>query len=412
MAGNRISRTMARRLVLKSHLLDGRTKMPPGKEGAAQTVEALGYVQIDAIAVVERAHHVALWTRRPDYRPEMIYELQAKDRRVFEHVNRALFYHPMADFRYFLPRMRRFEDPYRKWEKDRLKKYGPMMKPALERLRKDGPASSRELAKKLGTRRTSYDMREPTKSALELLHLRGDVMVAERRSFHRIYDLTERVLPAGLDISIPDDAEVGRYCVRRALRTYGLATETEIGRFSHAAERKSIAAALGDLSDEGEVVSVRIEGGSSSDNFALADNLTSSKGLRKPRPAVRLLSPFDSLIIQRDRARRFFDFDYALECFVTPAKRKHGYLVHPILFGEELVGRLDPKADRRKNTLLVQSLLLEDGFRAGEDFLKSLSERLWDFARLNACDRIGIVKTSPVSVRKPLEKHIAAVSPH
>jgi len=407
----RISRTMARRIALKAHLLDSRLKMPNGKEGIARTVEALGYVQIDTISVIERAHHIVLWTRRADYDPGILHELQSRDRRIFEYVSRALFYLPMSDYRYFLPRMRRFEDPYSKWEKQRLEKYGRMMKPALERLRKDGPASSRELAEKLGTRRTSEDMPHVTKRALELLSLRGDVMVAERRNFHRIYDLTERVIPTGLDTSMPDDVEVGRYCVRRALGTYGLATAKEIREYSHAADKESISTALRDLSDNGELVSLQLEGENNSGNYILAETLVSSGGLRKAKSVVQLLSPFDSLIIQRDRVRRLFDFDYTLECYVPPSKRKHGYFVHPILFGEELVGRLDPKADRKSKTLLVQSLLLEPGFDAGDAFLKTLAARLWGFARFNACENIKVVKSSPSGLCKKLNKTLAAGPP-
>jgi len=407
MAATRISRTMARRIVLKTHLLDGRTRMPAGKEGVARTIESLGYVQIDTIAVIERAHHVALWTRRPDYEPGMLDGLQAKDRRVFEYWSRALFYLPMSDFRYFLPRMKRFEDPYSRWEKDRLGKYGHMMKPALEALRRSGPASSRELAEKLGTGKTSDDMRKPTKSALELLHLRGEVLVAERKNFHRVYDLTERILPPGIDTSFPTDAEVGRYCILRALGTYGLATEAEIRQFSHAAKRESITAALRELVEGGEVVPVGLEGESNSDNYALAGTLLASRGLRPARPAVRLLSPFDSLVIQRDRVKRLFDFDYTLECYIPPARRKVGYFVHPILFGEELVGRLDPKADRKSKTLLVQSLRLEPGFDPGEVFLRALAERVREFARFNACERVKIVKTSPANFKKRLERSLS-----
>jgi uncharacterized protein YcaQ len=394
---------------MKTHLLDGRTRLPKGKEGVARTIEKLGYLQIDTIAVIQRAHHVALWTRRADYEPPMLDELQARDRRIFEFNGRALFYLPMADFRYFLPRMRRFVDPYGKWEKDRLKKYGHLMKPALERLRQDGPSSSRQLAEKLGTKKTADDMREPTKSALQLLHLRGDVMVTERWKFQRIYDLTERVIPTHVDTSMPAEEEVGRFCVRRALATYGVATEREIREYSHAADRESIAAARRELADNGEVVPVRLEGEDNSDNYALAGTLASARRLKRTAQGVIILSPFDSLVIQRDRLRRLFDFDYALECYVPPARRKYGYFVHPILYGEELVGRLDPKADRRKETLLVQSLYLENRFKATGKFAVSLAERLEQFARFNGCERVKVIETSPPGFKKQLEKELTAI---
>jgi len=412
MTPERISRKAARRLALKAHLLDGRTRFPKGKEGVARTIEALGYVQIDTIAVVERAHHVTLWARCPGYHPRILDELHSQDRRVFEYMSRALFYLPMKDFRYFLPRMKRFEDPDRKWEKDRLKKYGHLIRPALERLRKDGPASTRELAERLGTRRTSDNLQESTKSILRLMHLRGDVMVTERRNFHRVYDVTERVVPRGIDTSLPTSEEVGRYCVQQALTTFGLASEPEIRHFSHAADSKEIATALKDLIECGEVMPLKLEGDDRTVSYALAGELAKSKRLRPAKPAVHILSPFDSLIIQREWVKRLFDFEFTLECYLPSSRRKMGYFVHPILHGEELMGRLDPKADRKNNTLLIQSLLMEPGVKVGDDFLRALAARLWEFARFNGCEKVSVVRTSPAGLKKKLERGLAKTSPY
>ena len=122
MKKNQISLELARKMVLNAQLLDGKTRLLKGKEGIAQTIEKLCYVQIDTLAVINRAHHHTLWTRRPDYDEKMLYELQTKDRRIFEYWGHALSYLPMSDYRFYLHRMRSFYDPYGKWERERLVK--------------------------------------------------------------------------------------------------------------------------------------------------------------------------------------------------------------------------------------------------------------------------------------------------
>jgi uncharacterized protein YcaQ len=135
-----------------------------------------------------------------------------------------------------------------------------------------------------------------------------------------------------------------------------------------------------------------------------------SARLKRTAPRLHLLSPFDNLIIQRDRIRSIFDFDYALECYVAPAKRKYGYFVLPILWGERFVGRLDPKADRKKKAFIVNNLVFEPGFKADDKFLSSFIQRLWDFARFNHCDKITAKKTSPASIKATLETELKKMS--
>ncbi len=138
MKKTQVSLKQARKMILNAQLLDGGARLPKGKEGVAQTVEKLGYVQIDTISVIERAHHHTLWSRRADYDPQMLYDLQAKDRRIFEYWGHAASYLPMSDYRYYLPRMQAYHDPKGKWEKERLEKYGHWIKPVLKRVLKEG----------------------------------------------------------------------------------------------------------------------------------------------------------------------------------------------------------------------------------------------------------------------------------
>ena len=132
-----VSLEIARRMALHAQLFGERPALPDGKEGIAQTIERLGYVQIDTISVVQRAHHHTLWTRRPDYDPKMLHELQAVDRRVFEYWGHAASYLPMADYRFYLPRMRNFRAPVKSWEKYFIEKHEHLTGQVLKRIQQE-----------------------------------------------------------------------------------------------------------------------------------------------------------------------------------------------------------------------------------------------------------------------------------
>jgi uncharacterized protein YcaQ len=397
--GITLSIQQARRIALNAQLLDGGARLPKGKEGAAQVIERLAYIQIDTLTVIERAHHHTLRTRIPNYKPEMLDELLSTDRRIFEYWGHARSYLPMSDYRYYLPRMKRLDDPYLKWEKARLARYGPYLKTVLKRIREEGPLGSGDFAPVSGNKKPTAEGRDPHTSAMELMHLQGGLMISERRNFERVYDLTERVLPKDIDTSIPDDDELGRFFVRRALSAYGIAKESEIRDHIHAVKKEPLKKAIEELIESGEVVTVTIDSDPKSVYYALKKQVEAGMKLKKASPRVHLLSPFDNFIIQRDRIKGLFGFDYALECYVTPKKRKFGYFAVPILWDEEFAGKLDPKADRKNRTLLIQNLAFEKDFSDFDRFLPQFAKRLSDFARFNQCEEISLNKVSPAKVK-------------
>jgi uncharacterized protein YcaQ len=126
--------------------------------------------------------------------------------------------------------------------------------------------------------------------------------------------------------------------------------------------------------------------------------------LKKISTRVHLLSPFDNFIIQRDRIKELFGFDYALECYVTPKKRKFGYFAVPILWGEKFSGKLDPKADRKNKILLIQNLAFEKNFTDFDRFLPQFARKLHDFAKFNQCEEISLNKVSPAKVKREVTK--------
>lgn len=398
----RISPSTARCLAIRCQGLDGHWQLPEGKKGVAQVIERLGYVQIDTIAVVQRAHHHTLWSRRPDYDPQMLHELQAQDRRVFEYWTHAASYVPIRDYRYYLPKMRAFaERPRtRRW----LEGNEQLVASVLDRIRAEGPLGSADFEAPEGFVRGTWWSWKPAKRALETLFSMGELMVTERRNFQRLYDLTERVLPPETNTTEPDRDEVGRFLVRRALGGLGVAPVGEVrwGR----GNREAISEAIRELEDAGEVAALEIEGTDGEPHYALTKTLEGATRRPESQARLHILSPFDNLVIWRRWLKRVFGFEYSLECYLPAAKRRYGYFSLPILWGDRFVGRLDPKADRKKKTLLVRGVIFEPDLKDYDNLLPALADKLRALAAFNGCDRVVIERTEPEKARAPLVREL------
>jgi uncharacterized protein YcaQ len=400
----KITMSMARRLALWRQALDGQWRAPPGREGVAQTIERLGYVQIDTIAVVQRAHHHTLWVRRPDYAPYMLDELQAQDRRVFEWWAPAMSYLPMRDYRYYLPRMQAHasREHTRAWIRD----HKELVDLVRERIRTEGPLGSADFRAPEGFKRSTWWSWKPAKRALETLCNCGELMVTERRSFQRIYDLRERVLPDDVDVSEPDAAELGRFLARRAVGSLGFAARDDV-RWGRRTKWRSSGEALAELADAGEITEVEIDGVDGRSFYALTTALRMALADRAAIPAVHILSPFDSLVIQRGWLRTFFDFDYKLEAYTPAAQRRYGYFSLPVLWGDRFVARMDAKAERTGGTLILRGLTFEPGFEDYDQLLSGFAHSLNRFASFNGCQEIDVRKTEPEQVAEKLQAELS-----
>jgi uncharacterized protein YcaQ len=400
-----ISQKTARRLVLHAQLLDGRTRIKKGAAGVAQAVGHLGYVQIDTISVIERAHHHTLWTRVPGYMPKDLQRAHAVERIIFEYWGHAASYLPMGDYRFYIPMMRSFLDPRGAWYRGWMDKYGAFLEPVLERIKAEGALAARDFANPGGRRKGPWWDWKPAKAALEMLFWRGELMVRERRGFQRLYDLTERVLPAGTDTRLPAPDDLGRFIVRRALGALGVAGEQEIRDYIRIGDKDIVKKALDEMLESAEIARLNVEGHDAV-VYALPRALEEVGRWRARPPRVRLLSPFDNLTISRSRLKERFAFDFKFECYVPKHKRSHGYFMLPILFGENMVGRLDPKADRKNKIFLVRRLALEPGFDDLDRLLPELGRALVDFARFNGCVKIFLEDVQPQKLIAPLKKSL------
>lgn len=378
------SKAEARNTVINAQLLSN------AQPSSLTTIQHLGYVQIDTLAVAERAHHHVLHTRNTDYNQQELAEM-IQGKQVFEYWSHAASFLPMEDYRYSLVRKKEYARGKSHWFKHDKK----MLEYVLKRIREEGPLQSKDFKDPRNSPRAWYDWK-PAKIALEQLFMAGKLMVTDRINFQKSYDLTERALPQDVDTSMPTREEFCEYLIKRTLSALGLAALPEI-TYQRSGVRPAVEKVMKKMIRTGEVMPVRIDG---LDQLYYA--LT-----HRPEPIVNtelhILSPFDNLIIQRKRTKTLFDFDYQLECYVPEKKRKFGYYCLPILYKDRFVGRFDPKADRKTGIFTIKSLWLEPGFTPGDDFFQKLTEKLKSFIAFCGCRELELITQSGSAIPPDLQ---------
>jgi uncharacterized protein YcaQ len=344
---------------------------------AAAALDRLGYVQIDTISVVERAHHHILWNRDREYRPAVLPGLEEAPRRIFEYWAHAAAYLPLSDYRYCLPRMRRIATDGHEWfASDRR-----MEDWVRDRIRAEGPLRSQDFESD-GARGPWWDWK-PAKAALEYLFQCGELMVAARPGFQKLYDLTERILPSGTDTTFPSEEEMGDWYVRRAASSLGVFSLRDIA-YQRKDGTAGIAGALDRACEADFLKPCTVQSGKSWCDSGLLAGCTGCGDDRQ----VRIVSPFDNLIIDRKRANRIFGLEYTLECYVPAAKRKFGYFALPVFYQGRPVGLLDCKADRKNAVLRVNRAGFVWGAEPAEGpdgFNMAFAVELKAFAEFNGC---------------------------
>lgn len=382
----------AQKLVLLSQRLPSPKVIGSAANATLSAIEHLGYVQIDTISVIERAHHHTLYNRNSIYKSAHIQEL-ISDKKVFEYWAHAASYLPMVDYRFSLPRKQAIASGKQKhW----FKRDEKQMKYVLERIKGEGPLMAKDFDKKgikFGEWKTA-----PTKQSLENLFMQGKLMISKRVNFHKVYDLTERVLPDTINTNTPTDNEYGRFLVKKYLRANGLGKLTEM-TYLLKNRKPMVAIALEHMLADGEIKQIRVV---DSYYYILSESF---ELLNKPlaRKKLSILSPFDNLLIQRKRTSEIFNFDYLLECYVPQQKRKFGYFTLPILWDGKLVARMDSKADRKEKVLHIHQLILEPNLKKIDAFADSLNKELQSFLQFNDCNGIRLHKTIPYNFKHEFE---------
>lgn len=368
--------------------LPARNRFAAGEDAVAQAISHLGYLQIDTISVVARAHHHTLWNRVPEYETWML-DTAIKDRTVFEYWAHAAAYLPMRDYRFAQVRMRDMREGKSRWVRSTDTK---LMRRVLKRIKTEGPLRSRDFESKSKTARGWWDWK-PTKHALEQLFMQGDLMITGRHGFQKRYDLRERVLPDHIDTRFPTQQEYATYLVDTQLRSWGASPEPSFTYLLRGRElRAAVVEVLAERVRSGNVEVRELEGQRWYIDRAL---LESAGGSIAPQAtgqtSVRacLLSPFDNLIIQRDRLNACFNFDYVLECYVPEGKRKFGYFTLPILYDNRFIGRMDCKAHRKTRVFEVKRLFWEQDVDPRELILP-VAQELLQFARFNGARKVHL----------------------
>ncbi|MGE0622176.1 MAG: winged helix-turn-helix domain-containing protein [Pseudomonadales bacterium] len=312
----RVDAAKLRRLALDAQGLLRQAPFGRGRAATLRAIEHIGYVQIDTISVVTRAHDHVLASRVPNYEPGHLDRLLA-DRSIFEYWYHAAAYLPMRDYRYALPRMHACRTGREHWIRSRDRK---LMREVLARIAAEGPLMARDFeTPPAGT--TGWWNWKPAKQALEQLFMEGELMVTGRQGFQKTYDLRERVLPEGTDTRTPTDREMASHLLSNMLRAHGFATPKNVTHLRRGqAIRGALKTVLADEVEAGALLPFRLPGGTVA--YANPDVLER----RAPAASARalLLSPFDNLVIHRDRVQSVFDFDYQIECYLKEEDRRYG----------------------------------------------------------------------------------------
>ncbi len=384
---NSLSITEARKLILLSQKLPPSSTKGLSIDATQSALEHLGYVQIDTISVVARAHHHTLWNRNPRYKNEHLDQL-VKSKNAFEYWSHAAAYLPMKDYRFSLPRKHAMKTGKQKHWYPRNDK---LIKEVLERIKNEGPLMAKDFDNDTTKK---YDWAsKPTKQALEYLFMQGDLMIPYRTNFHKVYDLTEHVLPYSVDTSMPSDEEYAQFLITKYLEVNGLAQLPDI-IYLLKNTKTMVAAQIESMLSNSELLEINV---GKTLCYALPQSLSLlNKPLAKSR--LKILSPFDNLVIQRKRMQRFFDFDYLIECYLPANKRQYGYFSLPLLWDGKLVARVDCKADRKTSILHIQHLALEPTLKKVESFVNAFIKELALFITFNNCCYLKIHKTTPANL--------------
>lgn len=351
----RISNRQARCLWLASQ---GLGDAPTGALDLAAIIHDLGFVQLDSIQIVARAHHHILWSRNQNYREPMLDRLMARDRGIFEHFTHDASVIPME----FLPMWNRQFDRMRAhmdragWFKGLPDAAGRAKIKA--RIAAEGALSTQAFDTKIEGHRQMWS-RPPHKLALDYMWYGGELATCHRVNFTKFYDLSERVFPEELRQKRLSDAEQIDWLCHAALDRMSFGNLGDVQRFWDAVARDEVRG----WADAAGLVPVEIEAadGTWSAAVAPADIEARLERLGPPTTRLRILNPFDPVIRDRNRLARLFGFEYRVEMFVPAAKRIWGYYVFPILEGDRFVGRIEIKADRRSSALNVLNFWPEPG---------------------------------------------------
>ena len=411
-----ISKQTARRFVLgRQGLWPGRRWR--GKKGVAQAMRAGEALQLDPLNMVARSQDIVLHSRVLDYKPEYLYQVAYGERQFFDYGGWLAMY-PMEELPYWRMRMeKRTRDEYVSYF---VQNHREVLEQVRAELRRRGPLGNRDFdGKRLEMQ--SYRGRKETSVALFDMWLSGELMIHHRQGFNRVYDFRENVAPKEFDY-VATEQEAEEFFARKSVAFMGLKNEGNIraemrGYLRENYSIEEMKSLLGRWKESGMFEQVQVEGGRGTylilaEDIPVLESLANGKVPKGWNPKetttleeVTFLSPLD-IVSARGRAKKLFDFDYKWEVYVPAHKCRWGYYTLPILYGDDLVARLDPRLDRKTMTLRVLGFWLEEDAPKDETFASALANGLGRFAKLAGAQRVEVGALKPVKLRSYLKKHI------
>lgn len=412
-----IDHDSARRFILgKQGLWPGRRWH--GLEGIEQAMCQMEYLQLDPLQIIARSQDIKLYSRVLDYTPGMWEDVTYGQRKFFDWGG-WLAVRAMEDLPYWRLVMRRELEAYQGLKKT-AREHAEAIDEMRDILRERKTVTNRDF--KMSSRKRTESYRGRKDSAVALYHLwrTGEVMTHHRENFERVYALTENVAPAHL-IYEADDGATNRFLIKKGIAFAGLSKMSRAADSMHvgvsAAERQQLIQSM--LAD-GDLVEIQVEGWKGTyyahgSDVAIIDELSAGRIPEMWQPLettttdeTTFLAPLDP-VSARGRASVVFDFDYVWEVYKPKDKRKYGYYVLPILWGDRLVGRFDSKLDRKTNTYMILNLWLEDeALGSNDDFANALAKGFERFTRFLGAEKLDASAVQQTLLRKRLRvKHRA-----
>jgi hypothetical protein len=401
-----------RALTLHTQLLDRSPESTPipTLDSVYDVVNHLGAVQIDTLHVVARSHYLVLWSRLGAYDMQLFDRLafDPSQRRTFEGWQHAACFIPMHEYRYQMPLQRSLRESPSNWYTRWLSQehYPEMVKEARRRIKKEGALRVSDFDHS-GHVPGSWWNWHPAKIALEYLFANGELMIADRVNFQRAYDLAARVRPKGVDMTEPSAEERDRFWLERGAKAHGICTPAQAADYTWMKLGRA-RPAVAQLVKEGVLVEVKaklLDGESEllvhRDNLPLLEE--AAAGEFTPRRTT-FLSPFDNLFWARGRDENVWGFRQRLESYTPAPKRVYGYFCLPILHKDRLVGRFDPKLERKNRLLRLNALYLEPGVKANDELVADVAASMRDFMKFHHADNLVIESSQPKVFAKKLLK--------
>lgn len=404
-----------RALALHTQALDKPAENSAPADGQAMhdLVARLGCVQIDTLQMVQRSHYLALWSRLGCYDPADFDRMMnsGQERLLFEGWQHAAAIVLLREYRFQLPLMRRLrENPgkyYRMWLAEAENQ--ELLKTVMDRIRREGALRVADFEYK-GPKRGSWWDWKPAKNALEYLYASGELMIAGRVNFKRLYDLTERVLPEWVETSEPTRHERNLYWIEQGVRALGICKPEHAAEYAYL-KRGEAKSYVESLLEQGAFVPVNafLADGQRHRLIVHRKNLDllerAADGELSPTRTT-FLSPFDNLFWARGRDKLFWGFNHVLEAYKPQTIRQWGYYCLPILHRDRLVGRFDPKLERKAGVLRLKALYLEPFVELEEDLLQGIAAALHDFLAFHQARDLIIERSEPALFSEELFRRI------